>query len=209
VLLILPYLTASRAMVATRLSQTLPDIDIPLDPLARKAELIKRVSQRVEQAFDHQRVRIAFYLPDTDTSSTFYSNLLPAILDGGRGLRALHATVDSVVFIREWTPQYAEFEIVAASVDGYVLPFGKGPNAHLALAQTMRANGFTAEAAHHLSSVIESYPSDLRLRFARAGLLAQMGDSAKARQELAAIIAADPNGPLADEARKRLKTLVP
>ena len=90
----------------------------------------------------------------------FYAQLLPAVLDEGRGLRALYPNIDSVVFVPSWSPELRDFEIVVASEDGRVLPFGRGPEANLRLIRTLAANGYKREASELLLSSVTAYPDD-------------------------------------------------
>ena len=109
---------------------------------------------------DDRPVRIAFYNPLIRGKADFYVQLLPAVLDHGRGLRALYPNIDSVVFVQRWEPELAQFEIVVANEDGRVLPFGRGAEANRRLIQTLAGNGYEREASELLLSSVIAYPGD-------------------------------------------------
>jgi len=105
---------------------------------------------------------------------------MPAVFDDGRGIRALYPQVDSAVFVHRWHPDFRDFDLVIGSIDGYVLPLGRGPEAHLKAASILVSNQFPHEAVEHLTDAIATYPSEARLLQARADLLARGAASAAA-----------------------------
>jgi hypothetical protein len=181
VLLVVGHSVLSSALVRARVSRVLalPDVEIPEDPFVRKVELVRRVSRGVAGALPDGPVRIVFYAPKVEGSTDYFSNLLPSLFRGGRGLRALFPNVDSVAFVERWTPDYEEFELIAGTTDGYVVPFGRGPEAHARLVESLTQNGYEALAREHLDAVGEVYPDDPRLHRARSML-----DSVSARAAL-------------------------
>jgi hypothetical protein len=103
-----------------------------------------------------------------DQLAELFRGLLPGVVDQGRGLRALHANLDSVAFVDRWSPAYRDFQLVAGSVDGMIQGFGAGPEAHLRFTAVLVANGFIDEARQHLGDASAGYPDDPRLRQAMA-----------------------------------------
>jgi hypothetical protein len=96
--------------------------------------------------------------------------LLPGVVDQGRGLRALHPTLDSVAFVPRWTSGYRDFELVAGSTDGWLIGFGAGAESHLRFAGALIENGFIEEALQHLADAAPAFPDDPRLAFAEQKL---------------------------------------
>ena len=200
---VITHALISNLLLERRVSENLPDVDLPDDALVRKQEVIRRVSDRVGAAFDHRRVRIVFYNPEVRGTSDFYSKLMSACLDEGRGLRALHPNVDSVAFLQQWLPAYADFDLVVAEEDGYVIPLGKGPEAHQRLLTVLLRNGFTEEALRHATAATEAYPEDPGLALAYATSLLANRDTTRAAAMLHQIEEHAP-AQLAARARKML-----
>jgi hypothetical protein len=101
-------------------------------------------------------------------------NLLTAVLDQGRALRALRPQVDSVAFVPSWSPAYRDFDLVATTVDGFAVNFGRGSEAPLKLARALFESGHANLALEVLDAAIPVYPEDPRLADSRARLAAVM-----------------------------------
>jgi hypothetical protein len=90
--------------------------------------------------------------------------LMVRVLDQGRALRALIPGLDSVAFVRRWSPAYSEFDLCAYSAAGDIVDFGQGPDAHLRLGQLLIQSGKHQLAEDLLSSASAAYAQDPRLR---------------------------------------------
>jgi len=159
-LLVGGHAVLSDALIRRRYRERLADVDLAADTFVRKMEIGRRATSSIRAAMDDRPVRIAFYNPLIRGKADFYVQLLPAVLDNGRGLRALYPNIDSVVFVQRWEPELAQFEIVVANEDGRVLPFGRGPEANLRLIRTLAGNGYELEASELLLSSVIAYPGD-------------------------------------------------
>jgi hypothetical protein len=165
VMLLLPgHAALSDSLIRKRYQERLADVDLPADTFVRKMEIARRATSSVRAAIGDRPARVVFYNPLIRGKVDFYAQLLPAMLDQGRGLRALYPNIDSVVFVPRWTPDFADFEIVVANEDGRVLPFGRGPAANVRLIQTLEGNGYAREAAELLQSSVAAYPNDPALQ---------------------------------------------
>ena len=160
ILLVVGHAVLSDALIRRRYRERLADVDLPADAFVRKMEIGRRATSSIRTAMDDRPVRIAFYNPLIRGKADFYVQLLPAVLDHGRGLRALYPNIDSVVFVQRWEPELAQFEIVVANEDGRVLPFGRGAEANRRLIQTLAGNGYEREASELLLSSVIAYPGD-------------------------------------------------
>jgi hypothetical protein len=203
---VVAHATISEALLERRVGEKLPGVDLPRDALIRKQEVIRRASTRVGAAYGDRTVRLVFYNPQVRGASDFYTSLVPAALDQGRGLRALHPNVDSVAFVKQWSQDYADFEVVVGSEDGNVVPLGKGPEAHQRLLSALLREGFTDEALRHATAAVAAYPEDPGLALGYATALLAHRDTADAVSALSRIEAHGP-APFAARARVMLESL--
>jgi hypothetical protein len=164
ILLLLGYAALSDSLIRKRYSEQMTGADLPADSFVRKMEIARRATSSIRAAIGDRPARVAFYNPFIRGQADFYTQLLPAVLDQGRALRALYPNIDSVVFVRKWLPELSAFEIVVANEDGRVLYFGRGPDANLRLIRTLAANGYEGEAAELLMSSVAAFPSDAGLQ---------------------------------------------
>jgi len=171
--LLVAYVARSQYLMDRRLHDRHPSIDLPVDPFVHKIELIRRVSERLRPVADRPGARLAVYIPRIQHTNEAFSGLMAAVFDDGRGIRALYPQVDSAVFVHRWHPDLRDFDLVIGSIDGYVLPLGRGPEAHLKAAAILVSNQFPQEALVHLTDAIATYPSEARLLQARDDLLAR------------------------------------
>jgi hypothetical protein len=164
IVLLLGYAALSDSLIRKRYRDQLSDVDLPADSFVRKMEIAHRATSSVRTAVDDRPARLAFYNPLIRGSVDFYTQLLPAVLDQGRALRALYPSIDSVVFVHRWVPELSEFEIVVANEDGRVMYFGRGPDANLRLIRTLAGNGYEQEAVDLLNASVAAYPNDPSLQ---------------------------------------------
>ena len=176
--LLVAYVATSQHLMDRRLHDRHPSLDLPVDPFVHKIELIRRVSQRLRPIAERPGARLAVYIPRIQHANEAFAGLIPAAFDDGRGIRALYPQVDTALFVQRWHPELRDFDLVIGSIDGYVLPLGRGPEAHLAAARLLVSNGFPGEAIVHLTDAMATWPADDRLRQARADLVAR-GEAAQ------------------------------
>jgi hypothetical protein len=169
-LLLFGHAALSDSLIRKRYRERLADVDLPADTFVRKMEIARRATSRIRAAVGDRPARVVFYNPLIRRKVDFYAQLLPGVLDQGRGLRALYPNIDSVAFVSRWTPAYSTFEIFVGNEDGRVLGIGHGPKANLRLVWTLANNGYSREAAELLSASLAAYPDDPALRAAFANL---------------------------------------
>ena len=181
------HAATSDRLLAVRTARRFRGLDLPFDAQLRKSEMVRRAADGLRRTSPDPPRRIVLYLPAEssrridDASGTLRSDrtltleqmLMFQVLDGGRALRALFPGLDSVAFVPRWTADYADFDLCASSPEGDIVNFGRGPDAHLRLAQLMLRGPYAAVAVDHLARACEAYPQDPRLRellvAARAG----------------------------------------
>lgn len=169
--LVASHAVASDRLMKNRIHDDLWDENVPYDPFVRKVELIRRMSQRVAPLATEPHGRIVIIVPRIeDRLAELWRGLLPGVVDQGRGLRALYPNLDSVAFVERWTPEYRDYQLVAGSVDGMIVGFGAGADAHLRFVETLMRNDFRDEAVQHLRDVARGYPDDARFATALATL---------------------------------------
>jgi len=180
-------------LVDLRWDQRIPGRDFHVDPTLRKSEVIRHVSESLRPALAGRRARLVFVEPAESHQSFVVGtgrslartdpaaqDLLSAVLDMGRGLRALYPGLDSVVFVQRWSPELRDFDLTANTPEGYAVDFGQGPEAHLRFASALVERGFTSVAIDHLAAVARTYPDDPRLGLALVQALARGGRQAQA-----------------------------
>jgi hypothetical protein len=174
--LLVAYAVASDRLLAERVERRVESIELPFDRQLRKSEMVRRAAEGLERTGTPRR--IVLYMPPeashqldqrtgevhADTTLALDDMLMVRVLDHGRALRALVPGLDSVAFVRRWTPAYAEFDLCANSPAGDIVDFGQGPDAHLKLGQLLLQSGKHHLAEDLLTSASAAYAQDPRLR---------------------------------------------
>ncbi len=172
----------STRLLDARAARRFQGLDLPYDPQLRKSEMVRRAAVGLGQTSIGPPRRIALFSPpemrgkvDDRTGETRQDSLLSVehtliyqVLDGGRALRALFPTLDSVAFVPHWSAAYADFDLCANSFEGDIMNFGRGPDALLRLAEILLQAPDRRLAADFLTRACEIYPSDRRLAVALA-----------------------------------------
>jgi len=204
-----------------RLQLPVPGTDLPLDPFLRGVE----VSRRAVVTFGHDLPAMAtkavIFVPD-GTLKTFGARsgseyvgayakrranlLVEAVLDSGRAFRVFYPQVDSVQFVREWSPRYRDWYLFVQVGDGYLEDLGVGSGAHLAYAQELLKEGLGESARSYLSELAGAFPEDQAIRFLYAYALVATREYPAARAQLECLVTKAPHGVLADRARHLLRT---
>ena len=178
-------------MLGARVARRIEELDLPFDRQLRKSEMIRRAAGGLRRTGTPRRM--VLYLPAersarldqrtgrmySDTTLAIEDMLMYLVLDGGRALRALSPGLDSVAFVKRWTPDYSDFDLCANTPAGDIVDFGRGPDAHLRLGAQLIGSGKFLLADDLLTSACAAYPEDARLRGmldqARAGRAARAG----------------------------------
>lgn len=193
VALVLGYALVSSGLIAVRLRERLPTLDLPIDPFLRKTELARRTAEGTAGAVRAGIRRVAFLVPEGPAGA--YHDLIRATLDQGRGLRFLQPGLDSVAYVTRWSPAHGEFELFAQDPDGRTRRLGRGPEALLEWSALLARDGSADQACAALDSALVAWPADTRLARARRQLASRLltasraaaartapaGDSASAR----------------------------
>lgn len=216
VALVLAHALHADRLLAERHAARIAGTGIPLDPDLRKSEVARQASLAVGKALAGREARVAFLVPAgleevfsattgerqrTASDSGSYT-MLGGALDDGRGLRALHPNVDSVAFLRGWTPGYGGFEMFSQSRDGAVHALGRGADGYAAAGASMLAGGAVEPGRRLLEGALSEFPDHAPLRFQVARGLHLGGDSLGMVRELDELVRRTPDHPLAARVRQ-------
>src|SRR5205814_2245152 len=166
----------SDRLLDARVARRVEGLDLPFDRQLRKSEMVRRAAEGLRRTGTPQR--IVLYMPPEasnrldqrtgqlypDTTLALEQMLMVRVLDDGRALRALVPGLDSVAFVRRWSPEYSGFDLCANSPAGDIVDFGQGPEAHLRLGQLLIQSGKRLLAVDLLGAACAAYPRDPRLR---------------------------------------------
>ena len=166
----------SDRLLGERVGRRVESIDLPFDRQLRKSEMVRRATEGLRRTGAPRR--IVLYMPPeasnrldqltgrvyADTTLELKQMLMVRVLDEGRALRALIPGLDSVAFVRRWSPEYADFDLCANSPAGDIVNFGQGPEAHLRLGELLIRSGKVLFAEDLLGAACAAYPQDQRLR---------------------------------------------
>jgi hypothetical protein len=166
------HAAASDALIEVRAAVRLPGFDLPADPFFRKAETARRVVVSVRREVAGRHARIVFVIPES-AGMAGLAGVLHSILGEGLALRAVFPNLDSVAFVRRWSPAYEDFEVFYSRVDGNVVPLGRGPSAQVKLAMALIGDGCIEDAREGITAAVAAYPEDPDLRALRARLPAR------------------------------------
>jgi len=186
IMLVVVHATISERVTARRWATMIPGTELAADPALRKCQMARHVVDSLDPSIVGRRTRLVFFAPPEastavnaatgqgiqDAADSGIPNLLVAVLDEGRALRALRPQVDSVAFVPRWSPAYRDFDLVATTLDGFAVNFGRGSEAPLRLARALFESGNANLALGVLDAAIPVYPEDPRLADARARLVA-------------------------------------
>ena len=205
-------------LVDRRWDQRIPGRGFHVDPMLRKSEVIRHVSESLRAALAGRRARLVFVEPAESHRSFVVGtgrslehidpnsqDLLSAVLDMGRGLRALYPGLDSVAFVQRWSPALREFDLVANTPEGHAVDFGLGPDAHLRFASALVDGGYTSVAIDHLAAAARAYPTDPRLGVALVQALVRGGRRTQAAALAEALRARFPADDAVGETEPRLR----
>jgi len=184
VAMLLGFAATSDRLLDERIGRRYEGLGLPFDRQLRKSEMIRRGVEGLRRTGSPRRM--VLYMPPEassrldprtgrmtrDSTLSIEDMVMYQVLDGGRALRALTPGLDSVAFVARWTSAYAEFDLCANSPAGDIVDFGRGPDAHLRLGETLLRSGQRALAVDLLDSARVAWPGEPRvtamLRQARA-----------------------------------------
>src|SRR6185503_15650507 len=113
----------SDRLLGERVGRRVESIDLPFDRQLRKSEMVRRATEGLRRTGAPRR--IVLYMPPeasnrldqltgrvyADTTLELSQMLMVRVLDEGRALRALLPGLDSVAFVRRWSPAYTDFDL--------------------------------------------------------------------------------------------------
>lgn len=170
----LAVLSAGTAMLWLSIVSTdrLPQTGLLRDSFLRKMQVARNAAGDLA-AVRESGASVVIYTPESalvdissargaevaaDTTARLRHQLLEAVTDGGRGLRALLPHLARVSFASR--PQVADAAAIVAanSADGHLLVLGAGPAAHAELARLWARSGAAADAARHVREARALWP---------------------------------------------------
>jgi predicted Zn-dependent protease len=202
------YAVRAEALIVARIGTRIAGTQLALDPVVRRQDVARHALASLAQSLPARRdLRVAVfsprgsgkilgartgreYSPRAATGGAY--SLIEASLDGGGAVRLFFPTVDSIAFIDQWQPRYADYELFLASQDGTLLAAGSGPDAHKTLGRWLLEHGWFAEVRDYLSQVLERYPEDADIRLLYASALIKLGERSAAVDQLARITRSAP-----------------
>jgi hypothetical protein len=166
------------------LERRIPSLGLPLDPMLRKMEVAMNAQRDLAAGLEPAPARLLIVSPPGESS--VYSvrtgrmveraaagapsyNVLAAVLDDGRALRALFPQLSQVRLDEHLVASDTGAVLAANRVDGHLRLFGRGPGAHLALANYWASVGLAEPARIHLAEAAALYPDAPELAPYRAG----------------------------------------
>jgi len=219
-LLVVACAAAGEAAWARRTWGRLAALQLPLDSMLRKMEYAGNAWRGLKESLPPEPVRLVVVTPPGD--SAVYSvrtgqrvaaatggapryDMLSAVLDGGRALRALFPRLEAVRIDERVEPADSTACLATASINGRIVAFGAGPTGHVALASQWARAGLIEPARAHLAQAAELYPGSGEIALAEAVIGAP--DRAAAAEALRGVIARFPGSPVARRAAELLSQL--
>ncbi|MEO5988869.1 MAG: hypothetical protein ABIU54_06865 [Candidatus Eisenbacteria bacterium] len=172
------YLTAMQ-------SARMPGNNLPRDTFLRKMEVARNAALGLKGQLPLGPTRLVVYAPPGETvlfsvqtgrtASGAEANeprytLINAVLDQGRGLRALYPQLTDVRFDEHVAPADVGAQIAVNSSGGHIVACGTGPEAHARAAALWSERGATQAARTHLEEALQLYPGSAVLVEARDAL---------------------------------------
>jgi hypothetical protein len=187
--LALLYAWRSDILISERWNSIVQNSRLPLDPSLRSVEVARRSIGSIVSSLNSRSDSILILTPPESVryfgarSGQEYGrprrapagyDLLRTVLDDGRAVKLFFPQVDTVAFLSQWRSQMYSYVVYIPADGGWLIPFGHGPIAHLAIIQYMIDNGWYASARMHLEQAHLAFPNDTTLA-AAYGRLFQHG----------------------------------
>ena len=163
----------------------MPGSGMPRDTFLRKMEVARNAAVGLEQGLPRTATRLVVYAPpgetvlfsvrtgrtvaEDDANEPRYT-LIRAVLDEGRGLRALFPQLTEVRFDEHIAIADTGAFISVNAAAGNIVPCGTGPEGHAAAAAFWSERGATQAARTHLDEALQLYPGSAVLVAARQAL---------------------------------------
>lgn len=165
----------------------MPGNGLPRDTFLRKMEVARNAASGLQGQLPLAPSRLVVYAPPGETvlfsvqtgrniapseasgSEPRYT-LINAVLDEGRGLRALYPQLTDVRLDEHVVPADLGAQIAVNSADGHIVACGTGAEAHARAAALWSDHGATQAARTHLDEALQLYPGSAVLLTARDAL---------------------------------------
>lgn len=146
----------------------IPQLGLPRDSFLRRMEVVRNAARSVRGAFGAGPVKLVIYTPpgavklfDTrtgeeatsETEYEFRHNLLEAVVDEGRGLRALEPAIAEVRFTESPGEPDSGWVLATNVGDGRIAFHGTAPGAHEVMADFWDQHGYPVAAARHRAAL--------------------------------------------------------
>lgn len=183
VLVLLHFATAGMFLAAAEGSR-IERVNLPRDGFQRRLEVVRNAAVTLERQLPADETRIVIYdTPETrlvlsvregglvgdTTRAAVRQRLFDAVLDDGRGLRALFPRLTSVRLATTVEPDDRTALVFISNADCRVMSCGKGADAHVQVAKLWAQSGMVEAARQHLAEAEMLYPG-IVARSAEAGL---------------------------------------
>ncbi|MBI5169243.1 MAG: hypothetical protein HZA61_07125 [Candidatus Eisenbacteria bacterium] len=183
VLVFLHFATAGMFLAAAE-GARIERVNLPRDGFQRRLEVVRNAAVTLERQLPREETAIVIYdtpesrfvlsvreggLVGDTTRAAVRQKLLDAVLDQGRGLRALFPQLKSVRLATTVEPADSVALVFVANADGRLLACGKGAEAHLQVAKLWAQSGMADAARAHLAEAEALHPG-LLARRSEAGL---------------------------------------
>lgn len=165
----------------------MPGNGLPRDTFLRKMEVARNAAMGLQGQLPSVPTRLVVYAPpgetvlfsvqtgrgvsqiDAEGDKPRYT-LISAVLDEGRGLRALYPQLTSVRFDEHVASTDIGAQIAVNSAGGHIVACGTGPQAHARAAGLWSERGATQASRTHLDEALLLYPDSAVLVAARDAL---------------------------------------
>ena len=183
-LLVLLHFASAGLFLAAAEGARIARVNLPRDGFQRRLEVVRNAAMTLEPQLPPGETRIVIYdtpesrfvlsvreggLVGDSTRAAVRQRLFNAVLDDGRGLRALFPRLTSVRLATTVEPEDSTALVFIANADCRLMSCGKGPDAHLQVAKLWAQSGMADAARQHLAEAEALYPGIVG-RSAEAGL---------------------------------------
>lgn len=171
--LVLLHFATGELFLAAAEGARIERVNLPRDGFQRRLEVVRNAAFTLESQLPTGETRIVIYdTPETrlvlsvregglvgdSARAVVRQRLFNAVLDDGRGLRALFPRLASVRLATTVEPEDSAALVFIANADCRLMSCGKGADAHLQVARLWAQSGMSAAGQKHLAEAERLYP---------------------------------------------------
>lgn len=171
--LVLLHFATGELFLAAAEGARIERVNLPRDGFQRRLEVVRNAAVTLESQLPAGETRIVIYdTPETrlvlsvregglvgdSARAVVRQRLFNAVLDDGRGLRALFPRLASVRLATTVEPEDSAAMVFIANADCRLMSCGKGADAHLQVARLWAQSGMSAAGQKHLAEAERLYP---------------------------------------------------